>query len=121
MSKQFPIYTSHGEWVAMLVGRYLYSREGDWIGWVDAQSQVYSVLGEYAGWLSRDFRVLRPRDTSSLYPRREPPPRPPRVEMPMSVPLPTIVAELSYDTVDLFEEAPQRLDPHDMDQFQDID
>jgi hypothetical protein len=121
MSAQFPIYTTHGEWVAMLVGRYMYSREGDWIGFVDAQSQVYSVLGEYAGWLSRDFRVLRRRYTTPLVPKREPPPRPPKMEMPLSTPFPPMMADLSYDTIDLFEEAPQRLDPHDMDQFQDIE
>ena len=121
MSTQFPIYTSHGEWVAMLVGRYIYSREGDWIGWVDAESQVFSVHGDYAGWLSRDFRVLRRRDTTPLVARREAPPRPPKLEMPLTAPLAPLMAELTYDTVDLFEEAAHRLDPFDMDQVEDID
>ena len=121
MSTQFPIYTTHGDWVAMLVGRYIYDREGHWIGWVDAESHVYSVRGDYAGWLARDFRVLRHRDTTELYPRRQSPPPPPRIEMPLSVPLPPMMAELTFDTVDLFEDAPQRLDPSDMDQVQDID
>ena len=121
MSTQFPIYTSHGDWVAMLIGRYIYSRDGDWIGWVDAQSQVYSVRGEYAGWLSRDFRVLRHRGDSVIYERRQPPPRPPRVPLPMSVPFPPMMPDLTYDTIDLFEEAAHRLDPQDMDQIQDIE
>lgn len=121
MSTQFPIYTTHGDWIATLVGRYIYSREGHWIGWVDADSHVYSVRGEYAGWLSRDFRVLRRRDTTPLFPKRVPPPPPPKVKMPHTAPLPPMMAELTYDTIDLFEEAPHRLDPFDMDQVQDID
>jgi hypothetical protein len=121
MSTQFPIYTSHGDWVAMLVGRYIYSREGHWIGWVDADSQVFSVHGDYAGWLARDFRILCHRDTTPLLTRRQPPPPPPKHEMPLNVPLAPLMAELTYDTIDLFEEAAHRLDPFDMDQVQDID
>jgi hypothetical protein len=121
MSTQFPIYTSHGDWVAMLVGRYIYSREGHWIGWVDADSQVFSVHGDYAGWLARDFRILSHRDTTPLLTRRQPPPPPPKHEMPLNVPLAPLMAELTYDTIDLFEEAAHRLDPFDMDQVQDID
>jgi hypothetical protein len=121
MSTQFPIYTSHGDWVAMLVGRYIYSREGHWIGWVDADSQVFSVHGDYVGWLARDFRILCHRDTTPLLTRRQPPPPPPKQEMPLNVPLAPLMAELTYDTIDLFEEAAHRLDPFDMDQVQDID
>ena len=121
MSTQFPIYTTSGDWVAMLVGRYIYDRDGHWIGWVDADSQVYSVHGDYAGWLARDFRVLRRRDTTQLYPRQTPPPPPPKIELPITAPLPPMMAELTYDTVDLFEDAPHRLDPFDMDQVQDIE
>jgi hypothetical protein len=121
MGTLFPIYTTHGDWVAMLVGRYLYSREGHWIGFLDADSYVYSVRGDYAGWLSRDFRVLRHRDTTPLVPRRDPPPAPPRIVMPLNVPFPPLMAELTYDTIDLFEDAAHRLDPFDMDQVQDID
>ena len=121
MTTQFPIYTTHGDWVAMLVGRYLYNTHGDWLGWVDSESRVFSARGDYAGWLSRDFRVLTHRDTTSLVPRREPPPAPPAVKMPASVPLPPLMAEITFDTVDLFEEKRQRLDPLNMDQVQDIE
>ena len=34
--------------------------------------------------------------------------------------VPPLMAELTYDTVDLFEDRPQKLDPLDMDQVQDI-
>ena len=121
MSTQFPIYTTHGDWIAMLIGSYIISREGYWIGWVDADSQVFSVRGEYAGWLSKDFRVLRRRDVSVTMDRREPPPPPPKPELPLNVPLPPLMAELTYDTIDLFEDAAHLLDPFDMDQVQDIE
>jgi hypothetical protein len=121
MTTQFPIYTSHGDWVAMLVGRYLYNTRGDWIGWIDPDSQVFSARGEYAGWLTKDFRVLARRDKTTDMLKREPPPPPPAIKLPVSVPLPPLMAELTYDTVDLFEERPQKLDPLDMDQVQDID
>jgi len=121
MTRQIPIYTSHGDWAAMLVGRYLFNPQGEWIGFIDAQAQVFSVRGDYAGWLARDFRVLRKRDSTPLVPRRQPPPPPPRVQLPITVPLAPLMAELTYDTIDLFEDAPNRLDPMDMDQIQDID
>ena len=121
MSTQFPIYTTHGDWIATLIGRYLFDREAHWIGWVDADSQVFSVRGEYAGWLSKDFRVLCRRDSSHNPDRRQPPPRPPKPELPMSAPLPPLMAELTYESIDLFEDAPHLLDPFDMDQVQDIE
>jgi hypothetical protein len=120
MSTQFPIYTSSGDWAAMLIGRYLYDPQGQWIGWIDSKGLVFSVRGEYVGWLSRDFRVLRKRGGDGE-PRRDPPPAPPRVRLPMSVALPPMLAGLSYDTMDVFEEAAHRLDPLDMDSVQDID
>ena len=121
MTTQFPIYTTRGDWAAMLFGRYLHNIHGDWIGWVESDGKVFSVRGEYAGWLSRDFRVLCKRDTTELVPRRRPPPPQPKREMPVTVPLPPMMGELTFDTIDLFEDAPRRLDPYDMDQIQDID
>ncbi len=122
MSTTFAIYTTHGDWVATLLGRYIFDRETHWIGWVDADSQVYSVRGEHVGWLSRDFRVLCRRYRSSdEADRREPPPAPPKPDLPYSVPLPPLTADLTYDTIDLFEDAQHLLDPFDMDQVQDID
>ena len=118
---QFPIYTSRGDWVALLEGRYLFSARGDWIGWIDGDSQIFSARGEYAGWLSRDFRILARRETNSRVPRRAPPPAPPPPKMPTNVPLPPLMAELTYDTVDLFEDKPHLLDVFNMDQVQDID
>ena len=121
MATQFPIYTTTGDWVAMLIGRYVYTTAGEWIGWIDAESLVFSARGEYVGWLARDFRILRKREGGPLHPRRDPLPKPPRVKLPISVALPPLMAELGYDTLDVFEEAAYRLDPMDMDQVQDID
>ena len=121
MSTPFAIYTTHGDWTATLLGRYIFDRESLWVGWVDADSQVFSVRGEYAGWLSKDFRVLCRRDHVSDVDRRQPPPPPPKPELPHSMPLPPLTADLTYDTIDLFEEAQHLLDPFDMDQVQDID
>lgn len=121
MSTAFAIYTTRGDWAATLLGRYIFDRETHWIGWVDADSQVFSVRGEYAGWLSKDFRVLCRRDRMSDVERRQPPPVPPKPDLPHSMPLPPLTADLTYDTVDLFEEAQDLLDPFDMDQVQDID
>jgi hypothetical protein len=120
--KTTPIYQTNGDWAAMLVEDfYLYNPQGDWIGFVDSEQQVYSVRGEYAGWLSRDNRILRKRDTTPLARRREPPRVPPRLKFPTHVPLAPLMAELTYDTIDVFEDAPDRLDPYDLDQVPDID
>ncbi len=120
--KQVPLYTTHGEWAAMLVNDYfLYNPQGDWIGFLDLEKNVYSVRGEYVGWLAGDGRVLRKRATATLRERRQPPPAQPRLKFPPTVPLPPLIGDLRYDTVDVFEEMPERLDPYDMDQVADID
>jgi len=120
MATQFPIYTTSGDWVAMLISRHLYNTAGDWIGWVDAEGLVFSARGDYVGWLARDFRILRKRE-GNQQPHRDPPPGPPRVRMPPSVALAPLTGGLGYDTMDVFEEAAYRLDPSDMDQVEDID
>jgi hypothetical protein len=51
-----PIYTSRGDAEAFLVYPYLYNRSGEWIGWVTADRQVYSVLGFYVGDLTAEPR-----------------------------------------------------------------
>jgi hypothetical protein len=120
--KQAPIYTSRGDWAAMLVNDYyLYNPAGDWIGFLDLKKNVYNVRGEYAGWLSNDSRILRKRDTSNPLQRLKGPPVQPRLKFSPSVPLAPMMAELGYDTIDVFEEMPEKLDPYDMDTVQDID
>jgi hypothetical protein len=119
---QHPLYSTRGEWVAMLIDRYIHDTRGEWIGWVDKDGKVFSVAGEYAGWLSKDFRVLRQRMLDELVPRRPPPVRSrERVQMPATIPLPPMMAELSFDTIDVFEEMPELLTPLDLDHLPDID
>ena len=113
---QFPLYSTHGDWTGLLVDGYIYSQRGEWVGWVDRESRVFSVVGEYVGWLSKDFRILRKRDTSETLPRRQPPAPPPlKIKMPSAAPLPPLMSELSYDTVDVFDEMPERLHTLDAD------
>jgi len=119
---QIPLYSSRGEWAAMLIENDLYNPQGEWIGWIDKEGKIFSVAGEYAGWLSKDFRVLRQRVLETPVPRRPPPARSrERVRMPAHVPLARMMAEITYDTVDVFEEMPELLGPFDIDQLKDID
>ena len=73
-----PIYNSKGNAEAFLAYPYLHNRNGDWIGWVTPQRDVYSVLGYYVGYLTDEPRILRKRVTSTLKPRRKPPAAPSR-------------------------------------------
>jgi len=43
------------------------------------------------------------------------------MRLPASVPLAPLMAELRFDTIDVFEDAPQRLEPLDLDQLDDLD
>jgi hypothetical protein len=105
-----PIYTSRGEVAAYLVYPYLYNRNGEWIGWVTSGRDVYSVQGFFVGTLSDDPRILRKRVTGVLKPRLTPP-APPENKMipPATVPLPPLMRELTFSTVDVLMEEPNRL------------
>ncbi len=120
--KQVPVYTTRGDWAAMLVNDYyLYSPAGDWIGFLDLKRNVFNARGEYAGWLSADSRVLRKRDITGSLGKMKGPPIQPRLKFAPSMALPPMMAELGYDTIDVFEDMPEKLDPYDMDTVQDID
>jgi hypothetical protein len=108
-----PIYTSRGDAEAFLCYPYIYNRVGEWIGWVTADRQIYSVLGIYVGDLTAEPRILRKRITSTLKPRKSPPPRPPKLAVPATIPLAPLMADLRFGTVDVLLEEPERL--HTMD------
>jgi len=74
-----PVYTSNGEPVVLLVYPYLYNLQGEWVGWVTPERQVYSLLGFYVGYLTDDPRILRKRAMDTTFPRRIVPPAPVRV------------------------------------------
>jgi hypothetical protein len=108
-SKPIPIYTTRGDWAALMVFPHIYSPVGEWIGWVTPDRQVFDVDGRYVGWLTDEPRILRSRAIDKIPERREPPPRAGTVRPPATVPLPPMMRELTYDTIDVFEEEPERL------------
>jgi hypothetical protein len=104
-----PIYTSRGDAEAFLVYPYLHNRLGEWIGWVTADRQVYSVLGFYVGELTAEPRILRKRITASLKPRKNPPSSPARLLIPSTVPLSPMMADLRFGVLDVLMDEPERL------------
>lgn len=117
-----PIYTSRGDAEAFLCYPYLFSRTGEWIGWVTADRQVYSVLGFFVGELTAEPRILRRRITATLKPRRSPPTRPPRLEVPATIPLAPLMGDLRFGVMDVLLEEPERLHTVDSGDFrQDLD
>ena len=107
--KPIPIYTTPGDWEALLVFPYLYNTIGEWIGWVTPDRQVYDVDGVYVGWLTDEPRILRKRIYDKPLPRRIPPPEPNRIRPPATVPLPPMMAELPFEKIDVLDEEPNRL------------
>ena len=117
-----PIYTTKGDAEAFLLNPYLFNRNGDWIGFITPQKEVYSVLGNYVGALTSEPRIVSKRTTSTLKPRLNPPPRPQKVYPPAIIPLPPMMAELSHSVIDVLQDAPERLHTTDTgEQRQDLD
>jgi hypothetical protein len=118
-----PIYTSRGDAEAFLVYPYLHNRLGEWIGWVTADRQVYSVLGFYVGEMTAEPRIIRKRITASLRSRKTPPPPPPtRLMVPATIPLPPMMGDLRFGVTDILQDEPERLHTLDAgENRQDID
>lgn len=117
-----PIFTSRGDVNAFLLYPYLFNRQGEWIGWVTQQREVYSVLGYYVGNLTNDPRIVRKRSEDNHRPRLKTPPPPTRLRTPPHVPLPKLMADLSYETIDVLYDEPERLHTLDAgDMRQDLD
>lgn len=113
-----PIYTTRGDAEAFLCYPHLFNRTGEWIGWVTADRQVYSVLGFFVGELTAEPRILRKRITASLKPRKSPPERPSRLEVPATIPLAPLMAELKFGVMDVLLDEPGRLHTVDAGDFQ---
>ena len=111
-----PVYTSRGDADAFLAYPYLFNRQGEWIGFVTAQRDVYSVLGHYVGQLTSDPRIVRKRSEDSK-PRLTPPSPPPRLRMPPTIPLPKMMADLSHESIDVLDDEPERLHTVDSGEF----
>lgn len=104
-----PIYTSNGNAEAFLVFPHLFNHNGEWIGWVTAKREVYSVMGAYVGYLSDDPRIIRRRAEGEFKPRLQPPPRPAKITLPASIPLAPLMSDLPLSLVDVLLEQPERL------------
>lgn len=117
-----PIYTTKGDAEAFLSYPYLFNRNGEWIGFVTPQREIYSVMGNYVGTLTDDPRIVSKRTTSTLKPCLNPPPKPEKVYPPATIPLPPMMAELSHSVIDVLLDAPERLHTIDSgEQRQDLD
>jgi len=104
-----PVYTTRGDAEAFLVYPYLHNRLGEWIGWVTADRNVYSVLGFYVGELTAEPRIIRKRITATLKPRKTPPSPPQRLALPATIPLPPMMADLRFGVMDVLLDEPERL------------
>ncbi len=104
-----PVYTSRGDAEVFLLYPYLFNRQGEWVGWVTTQREVYSVLGYYVGNLTNDPRIIRKRSEDSVRPRLKAPPPPMRLRVPANVPLPKLMPDLSHEMIDVLEDDPDRL------------
>ena len=108
-TRSIPIYTSRGDWLALMVFPYLYSSVGEWVGFLTPGRQVYDVNGLYVGWLTDEPRILRKRTYDQIPPPAAPPPPPARIRPPATVPLPRMMAELPFEIIDVLQEEPERL------------
>lgn len=104
-----PIYTTSGDLGALMGYPYIYSPSGEWIGFVTPDREVYSWRGNYVGWLSGDPRILRKRSDEYDHPKRTPPPQPPTIRPPALAPLAPLMRELSFEVIDVLEDAPDLL------------
>lgn len=117
--KLIPLYTTNGDAEAFLLYPQLFNRNGEWIGFVTPQREVYSVLGEYVGVLTDERRIVRKRATFTLKSRVVPPPRPQKISLPASVPLPPMMSELPHSLIDVLLEAPERLHTVDAGEYRE--
>lgn len=125
MAKQrrpVPIYTTDGDLEAFLVYPMIFNRRGEWIGFITEDRDIYSIRGIYVGWLSDDPRILRKRSYDYDKPRLTPPPPPEKLLVPSANPLPPMMSELDYGTVDVLQEEPDKMPTLDSgDDLEDMD
>lgn len=112
-----PLYTTHGDVGAILRYPFLFNPIGEWIGWVTATREVYSIYGSYVGQISDEWRILRPRSLDSLHPTCPPPGNPGSLIPPTHFPLPSLMPELTPNLIDVLEEAPGLLPAIDSGDF----
>ena len=102
-----------------MIHPFIYSQTGEWVGWITSENDVYSVIGNYIGFLNRDNRILRKRSYDYSNPRKTPPPPQPRVRVPSIAPLPPMMAELPFTIIDVLDYEPHRLSTIDYDELRE--
>lgn len=117
--RPIPIYTTPGDWEAIMVYPYLFNTMGEWIGWVTSDQEVFDVDGVYVGWITSEPRILRRRITNGPMLRKEPPDPPGKILPPPTVPLPPMMAELPFEVIDVLHEEPERLHTTDTGEFKE--
>ncbi|MBI3159069.1 MAG: hypothetical protein HYZ26_05665 [Chloroflexi bacterium] len=118
--KPIPIYTTRGDYEAFLVYPIIHNLMGEAIGFVTPEREVYSVHGEYVGWLTKDPRILRKRTYDFARPKLAFPNGYPRKQLaPPSAPLPPMMSELSFDTIDVLDEYPELMPTADFGEFRE--
>jgi len=117
-----PVYTTKGDAEAFLVYPNLYNRNGDWVGFITPQRDVYSVIGYYVGTITNDPRIIRKHATSALKPRLQPPPKPKKINLPATIPLAPLMGDLSSSFIDVLLDEPERLHTTDSGDYrEDLD
>lgn len=105
--KVIPIYTTRGDVHAYLVYPYLFNLMGEWIGFVTPKREVYSIYGDYVGWLSDDPRILRKHVQDKTKPKVKPLPAPAKFNAPASAPLAPLMPELEFSVIDVLMDWPE--------------
>lgn len=118
-----PIYTSRGDLEAFLVYPYIYNRQGEWIGWISPERQIYSVHGHYVGWLGAGPRILR-KLADGFGKQRDDivPPLQRIITPPAQAPLASLMPELTFGVIDVLMDSPELMPPVDFGELrQDMD
>ena len=80
---------------------------------------MYSVLGNYVGYLTNEPRIVRRRGEQAPRPRLKVPPAPRRLIAPAYTPLAPPMGDLTNSLVDVLAEEPERLHTVDAGELRD--
>lgn len=116
MANIIPVFTSRGDAEVFLVYPYLFNRQGEWVGFVTPQREVYSILGYYVGFLTNDPRILRKKSQEER-PRLRPPAAPARIRIPSGNPMPKMMGDVPFEMEDVLQEEPELLHTLDAGEF----
>ncbi len=105
MAKPIFIFNTSGDWCLVRFDDHLFDPRGEWVGFVEA-GEVWAVSGEWVGTFGAEGRILRRRSAAPRSRREDIPPPPPEPKMPAHAPLPPMMPELRYETIDVLEADP---------------